>query len=87
MFKNLSECEIFKEYCWLYSFLSRFNDSEYNDISLTSHTFNTVLQNHEILDNNRHWSQLVFLEAYYIENHDLILNHVLKASKRFLLSD
>ena len=54
-------------------------------ISLTSHIFNAVLQNHEILDSNRNWSRLEFLEAYYIKNHDLIINDGLKASKELLL--
>ena len=33
---------------------------------------------------NRNWPQLAFLEACYIENHDPITNHGLKASKEFL---
>ena len=62
-----------------------FSEDEHEDISLTSHIFNAVLQNHELLDSNRHWSQLAFIEAYYIKNHDPIINHGLKASKELLL--
>ena len=47
--------------------------------------FNAVLQNNEILDSNYNWSQLAFLEAYYIKNHDSIMNHGLKSSKSLLL--
>ena len=62
----------------VYSLFSLFDEDEQDDITLTSHIFDAVLQNHEILDSNRYWSQLVFLEAHYIRNHDLIINHVLK---------
>ena len=85
MFKHLSECELFKDCCWLYSFSSLFNEDEHEDISLASHIFNAVLQNHEILDTNRNWSQLGFLETYYIKNHDPIINHDLKVSEELLL--
>ena len=64
---------------------SLFNEDEHDDISLTSHFFNVVLQNHEVLDSNRNWSQLAFLKAYYIKNHDAIINHGPKASKELLL--
>ena len=67
--------------CWLYSLPSIFNEDEHDDISLTSHIVNAVSKNHEILDSNRNWSQLAFLEAYYIKIHDPITNHGLKASK------
>ena len=79
MFKHLSECEL------LYSLSSLFNEDEHDSISFASHIFNTVLQNHEILDSNPKWSQLAFLEVYYIRNHDPIINHGLKASKELLL--
>ena len=57
------------------------NEDEHNNTSLTSHFLNAILQVHEILDSNRNWSQLAFLEAYYIKNNDPIMNHGLKASK------
>ena len=41
---------------WLYSFLSQFSEEGHDDISLTSHNFNAVLQNHEILDGIRNRS-------------------------------
>ena len=39
---------------------SLFSEDEHDDISLTSLFFNVVLQNHEVLDSNRNWSQLAF---------------------------
>ena len=56
MFKQLHECESFKDCCWLYPLSSPFNEDEDDDISLTSHIFSAVLQNHEILDKNQNWS-------------------------------
>ena len=46
MFKHLSECELFKDCCWLYSLSSLFSEDEHDDISLTSQIFNAVVQNH-----------------------------------------
>ena len=63
MFKHLPECEMFKETCSLYALPSLYNESDRNEVSLTSHMLSTVLQNHKILDFNYNWSQLLFLEA------------------------
>ena len=81
MFKNLSECELFKDCCWLYSLSSLFSKDEHDDIFLTSYIFNVILQNQEVLDSNRNWSQVAFLEAHYVKNRDSIINYGLKASK------
>ena len=43
VFKHLSECEVFKECCWLYSPLLLFSEKEHDDISLMSHIFKVVL--------------------------------------------
>ena len=77
---------VYKDCCWLYPLSPPFNEDEVDDISLTSHIFSAVLQNHEILDNNQNWSQIAFLETYYIKNHDPIINHGLKASKDLLFN-
>ena len=63
MFKHLSESEIFKETCNFYAVKSLNNGSDPNEISVTLHILNAVLQNHEILDFNYNWSQLLFLKA------------------------
>ena len=85
LFKHLPECEMFKETCNLYTLPSLYNESGPNEISLSPHILSAVLQNHEILDFNYNWSQLLFLEAYYIKKHDPVINHGLKASKELLL--
>ena len=55
-------------------------------ISFWRHVFfNVTFQNLKILDSTSNWPQLAFLEAYYIKNHDLIINYSLKASKELLL--
>ena len=76
MLEHLSKC-----YCWLYSLSLLFNENENDDMSLTSHIFNAVLQNHKLLDSNRNWYHLAFIEVYYSKNHDPIIKHGLKASK------
>ena len=60
MFEHLSECELLKECYWLHSLSSLLNEDEHDDISLTSHILNAVLQNRKILDSNRNLSQLAF---------------------------
>ena len=64
MFKHLSESEIFEDTCNLYALPLLHNESDPNEVSLTSHILSAVLQNHDILDFNYDWSQLLFLEAY-----------------------
>ena len=81
MFKHLSECEMFKETCNVYAVLSLHNESDPNKVLLTSHILSAILQNHEILDLNYNLSQLLLLEAYYINKHDPVINHGLKSSK------
>ena len=76
---------MFKDCCWLYSLSLLFNEDENDDMSLTSHIFNAVLQNHEMLDSNRNWYRLAFLEVCYPKNHTPIISHGLKASKELLI--
>ena len=66
-----------------YSFSSLFNEDEHDDISLTPHIFNTVLQNYEILDSNRNVSQLAFLEGFVLKIMILFLFMVSKPRKNF----
>ena len=67
MFKYLSECELFKDCCWLYSLSLLFKEDEHGDISLASHIFNGILQNHEIKDSDHNWSQLAFFRSALYE--------------------
>ena len=84
MFKHPSEWGIFKETCNLYALPSLYNESDPNEISLTSHILSAILQNHEIFDFNHNWSHILFLEAYYNKKHDPVINHGVKASKELL---
>ena len=83
LFKHLSEWEMFKETCNLYALPSFYNESNPNETSLTPHILSAVSQNHEILDFNYNWSQILFLKAYYIKNHDPVISHGLKRQKSF----
>ena len=65
-----------------YIMKSLYNECDPNEISLKSHMLSAVLQNHEILDFNYDWSQLLFLEAYYIKKHDPVINHWSQSIKR-----
>ena len=56
-----------------------------NTTCLWHHTFNTVLQNHEMLESNCNWYQLAFLDMFYPKNQDPIIDHGLNASKKLLL--
>ena len=80
--KDHSKCEIFQDCCCLYFLLSLFDKNEHDHISLKSHTFKAVLRSYEILDGNPNLSQLAFLEAYYIKNHDSFLTIVSKPQKK-----
>ena len=84
-FKHLSECEMFKETYNLYPLPSVYNEQDQSEISLTSEILSAVLQNHGFLDVSFNWSQLLFLEAYYIKKLNPVINHGLKASKELLL--
>ena len=76
---------MFKETCNFYALPSLYNEGDLNEILLTSQMLSAVLQNHEVLDFNYNWSQLLFLEACYIKKHDPVINHGPKASKELLL--
>ena len=92
MFKHLSECEKFKETCNLYALPSLFNESELNEISLTLPISSTVLQNHEILDFNYNWSQLLIIIVNRLiivkqhDKHDPIINIGLEAKELLLFN-
>ena len=49
----------------LYALPSLYDESDPNEVSLTSHILNAVLQNHEIFDFNYNWSQLVSKSLLY----------------------
>ena len=49
------------------------------------HIRNAVLNNYKIIDTCANWSQLLFLEAFYIKNLNPAINKGLKASKELVL--
>ena len=56
-------------------------DDETVNIDIKEHLINAVLNNCRIIDQNNNWSQLSFLEAYYIKTLKPEINDGLKASK------
>ena len=55
------------------------------EVDNDSFIHNTVINNAFILDITRNWSQLEFLEAYYIKKLNPKINNGLKASKELQL--
>ena len=57
------------------------SDNNIPEVELNSHIINAVHHNSKILDYNNNWSQLCFLEAFYIKTFKPKINASLKASK------
>ena len=83
MFRHLTNCEPFNQLVQLHPLadIDKMNCYVYLD----AHIFTAVLENYEILDFNSNWSQLCFLEAYYIKLNKPKINDGLKASKELEL--
>ena len=58
-------------------------DDNCNVVDQNQHLADAVVNNVAIVDTNHNWSQLEFLEAYYIKTRDPAINVGLKASKEF----
>ena len=56
-------------------------DAETVNIDIKEHLINAVLNNCGVIDQIDYWSQLSFLEAYYIKTLKPEINDGLKASK------
>ena len=80
---HLTSCSSFQNMIGLFALPQLFNDSD--NISYAGHLLNAVLDNCEIIDSNNNWSQLCFLEAYYIKKYRPFINKGLKASKELQL--
>ena len=78
MHRHLKNCSYFQELHQLYYLLG---DAETVDIDIKEHLINAVLNNSRIIDQNNNWSQLGFLEIYYIKTLKSEINDGLKASK------
>ena len=82
MFLHLSQCELFRDYVSLFSLPSI--DTSFR-IEVKEHIKNAVLLNYSIVDSNTSWSQLSFLEAFYIKRYSPSINKGLKASRELQL--
>ena len=60
-------------------------DDNCNVVDQNQHLADAVMNNVMIVDTNHNWSQLEFLEAYYIKACDSAINVGLKASKELHL--
>ena len=62
-----------------------FDDISPITIDVKEHIKNAVFDNYSIVDINNSWSQLSFLEAYYIKYLSPTINKGLKASRELQL--
>ena len=60
-------------------------DDNCNVVDQNQHLADAVMNNVTIADTNHNWSQLEFLEAYYVKTRDPAINVGLKASKELQL--
>ena len=83
MFQHLIDCHYFHDYVSLFK-LPTFSGSD-AEIDVKEHIKYAVLLNYSIIDFNSCWSQLSFLEAFYIKRLAPAINKSLKASKELQL--
>ena len=83
MHQHLKHCIEFHDVTNLFAFTRPFGNSD--GINHKEHMVNAVLNNCKILDTNDNWSQLSFLEAFYIKKLRPRINDGLKASKELQL--
>ena len=81
MYKHLVNCSSFNEIVSLYRLPDCHNDLPSTCVNLKEHIFNAVHTNYEVIDRNYNWSQLAFLEAFYIKNLKPSINEGIKASR------
>ena len=83
MFQHLVECEYFKEI----TDIMKLPDIEaaFSEVNEKNHILNAVKDNFRIIDTCDNWSQLSYLEAYYIKSFNPLLNDGLKASRELVL--
>ena len=79
MHQHLTTCTAFQETVNINALPELFNDSK--QIDHKAHVLNGILNNCDIIDSNDNWSQLCFLEAFYIKKLSPSINNRLKVSK------
>ena len=77
--QHLVNCQQFLQELSILNF--PISDNNILEVELNSHIKNAVHNSSKILDYNNNWSQLCFLEAFYIKTLKLKFNAGLKASK------
>ena len=80
MFRHLSNCTKFHELTNMFSL----GDDDVT-INPKQHIYNAVLSNCSIVHRLNQWSQLCYLEAYYIKLIDPVINCGIRASKELSL--
>ena len=83
MYQHLSNCSAFNECIMLFALPDTATGTTI--INKELHLRNIVINNVKILDKNNNWSQLQFLEAYYIKKLAPEINIGLKTSKELQL--
>ena len=83
MHQHLTNCKAFQETVNINALPELFNDSK--QIDHKAHVLHGVLNNCDFIDSNDNWSQLCFLEAFYITKLSPSINNGLKASKELQL--
>ena len=84
MFHHLSNCSKFHDYVQLFNLPCLFNE-DLPGIDYKQFIYNSVLDNAKLIDSNQNWSQLCYLESYYIKQLSPAINVGLKASKELQL--
>ena len=85
MLQHLVNCQQFLEELTIPSLPISGNNLNLPEVELNSHIMNAVHNNSKILDYNNNWSQLCFLEDFYIKTLKPKINAVLKTSKELQL--
>ena len=83
MHQHLTNSTAFQKTVNINALPELFNDSK--QIDHKGHVLNGVLNNCDIIDSNDNWSQLCFLEAFYMKTLSPSINSSLKASKELQL--
>ena len=84
MHRHFSNCSAFHEFN-SFNHLPDINQTAQSEINHSEIIHNTVLQNSKIIAINHNFSQLCFLEAYFIKQNKPAINDGLKASKELVL--
>ena len=82
MSQHFMKCEQFKDEFYMFNLPSIFGYDKAIDMK---EFVNSIIQNCKVIDMNRNWSQLCFLEALYIKKRSPAINVALKASKELQL--